>query len=524
MKSSAMSLVIHLAMFILVPVAGLLEPSTMDVERVFISEMMFGRLASIEDEIRPIFNALPKGENGHLGHQAVRYAVHRLFAKRRGWFINGLEPSHNAPNPSIAHSKWAPAFLHGLLEERVSERGVDLHGLAAFVAALEDLVRMEADARLEEVYSALGLPTEGDVPLAVTKGAVIIYLMAYLQGGNFAMFYNATNQQVHEMVRVFGSSYASWTELQDWLESRWEHHGGSGNETSNFNSVKLIVEKVGEDFSSFNNYECESLKSKLVSMEEKKAGRVQLKDFYTTGLLSSKWKFTEKVEYLRALGALDETDRERPFVIIPNYLQTRTHCLEVSNIYAICCPNMCEDVMGKLELGIAGPSAPPAQIVELISPSQNISQHLLQRLNDMASGPNQHVQLHSRLFAQWIHHVFPRECPYPHEEGATGPQTPDDWLKEVGEETEASDLEMLHHVGKHVCMSNDGCDFEEVNAELPWTETERLLAPHEHHFPVSSIMHASEKTCTVAFVSLVMVFFFVSFRKLKADGKAQKLI
>merc|ERR1712137_575731 len=143
---------------------------------------------------------------------------------------------------------------------------------------------------------------------------------------------------------------------------------------------------------------------------------------------------------------------------------------------------------------------------------QNISGHLHRRLNDIASGPNKHVQLHSRLFSQWIHHVFPRECPYPHEEGTIALLTPDEWLKEVGEETEASDMELLEHVGRLTCTSIEDC---EVNAELPWTGTDRLLAPHEHHFAVPLMMRTNDKTCAITFMSFVAVFFISSIHKLK---------
>ena len=28
------------------------------------------------------------------------------------------------------------------------------------------------------------------------------------------------------------------------------------------------------------------------------------------------------------------------------------------------------------------------------------------------------VPIHGRLFAQWLHYVFPRECPFPHKTGS----------------------------------------------------------------------------------------------------------
>lgn len=44
------------------------------------------------------------------------------------------------------------------------------------------------------------------------------------------------------------------------------------------------------------------------------------------------------------------------------------------------------------------------------------------------------VPLHGRLLAQWLHYVFPQECPYPHLAGSVNPQTPQRWEAAVGED------------------------------------------------------------------------------------------
>ena len=40
----------------------------------------------------------------------------------------------------------------------------------------------------------------------------------------------------------------------------------------------------------------------------------------------------------------------------------------------------------------------------------------LKRLSEMHGGT---VLLHGRLFAQWLHYMFPQVCPYPHRAGTT---------------------------------------------------------------------------------------------------------
>jgi hypothetical protein len=45
----------------------------------------------------------------------------------------------------------------------------------------------------------------------------------------------------------------------------------------------------------------------------------------------------------------------------------------------------------------------------------------LERLDEVAAHHGGLVPLHGRLFAQWMHYAYPRECPYPHVSGTTSP-------------------------------------------------------------------------------------------------------
>jgi len=56
-------------------------------------------------------------------------------------------------------------------------------------------------------------------------------------------------------------------------------------------------------------------------MQEKGTGRVTLADFYKAGL-SDVWQFNEKPDYLRSLGALDESTKDDPKVLVPNYVSS----------------------------------------------------------------------------------------------------------------------------------------------------------------------------------------------------------
>ena len=42
------------------------------------------------------------------------------------------------------------------------------------------------------------------------------------------------------------------------------------------------------------------------------------------------------------------------------------------------------------------------------------------------------IPLHARLFAQWLHHAYPRECSFPHASGISNPLSQDEFIEQVG--------------------------------------------------------------------------------------------
>merc|ERR1719388_118637 len=135
--------------------------------------------------------------------------------------------------------------------------------------------------------------------------------------------------------------------------------------------------------------------------------------------------------------------------------------------------------MGHLERNIETSEAEPEQIAALVAalPSdtvdapRNLSQPLLQRLHEIAEAHGGSVPLHGRLFAQWMHHAYPRECPFPHVAGSTTPRTPDEWMAETGRDTVATEEEMRLHVGG----AGDADSHSHVKLPvqaLPWTHAE----------------------------------------------------
>jgi len=439
-----------------------------------------GRLAALQDALRPTFAALPKDAAGELGHQAVRYALHRLFVQQRGWYIKGLEPGSDSANAS----EWVPSFLQRRLEQRSLGRGgASLHELAALAAALEDLVAKETSDRVARVYGVLDRAVSASLNKEEVLETISMYYAGFLDGGDLAA---GSPQEARRELESFTRSYVGWAEAEAWLtDTLAPHFASGGGGAYPFDRVVQMAKEIGERYHTLNDLECRSLKVTMGELEGR-AGRVRLPAFYRKGLYSH-WQFDERPEYLRFVGALDESEPGSPSVILPNYLSARTNCLEASGLYALCCRNECEDLLGHLEKQVGAPSAPELEVARLVAalPSDTVeaprflSSALLGRLSEIAAGNGGVVPLHGRLFAQWMHHAFPRECPYPHEAGTTSPQTPDEWLQRMGETHKLSLEERRRTVEEDTCAFEPefgpaaGCGGG--GEELPWSSTEELL-------------------------------------------------
>ncbi|CAK9035834.1 Uncharacterized protein SCF082_LOCUS21474 [Durusdinium trenchii] len=258
--------------------------------------------AEIHQALLPTYNALPKNSQGLIDHQAVRYVLHRMFVQKYGWYIKGLEPSgdhwheESTDKPELAKVKeWVPSYLQDLLEKRLHHKGLDLNSLVQLALALEELVNHESKNRLTTAYEIHDFPTDGGLTRDEADDLVRTWYVSFLLAGNFSA----------------SSPEEDWQDAENWLgELEKEHYEGF--------EVDLVVVCV-DGYFHFNDGECRALKATMQDMEGKKAGRVRLSTFYKKSLYSH-WRFTEKADYLRKLGALDDSDPQQPQVIMANYM------------------------------------------------------------------------------------------------------------------------------------------------------------------------------------------------------------
>jgi len=229
------------------------------------------------------------------------------------------------------------------------------------------------------------------------------------------------------------------------------------------------------------------MKESLVKMDKRGTGRVHISDFYGEAL-KTEWRFGESEAYLRQLGALDESSRwHGKQVIIPNYLQAASNCIVASPHYNVCCANECEALMGEIEAAIKEPVATPERLLAVVgnltSPSNEdeplkLGGTLAGQLRQIAGNHGGQVPLHGRLFAQWLHYVFPRECPFPHMTGTTVALTP---LQFDGEYIATKEQMKLHvdaaSYGKDEAMERK-TPPEEAHWMSQWSHEEELLTDY----------------------------------------------
>merc|ERR1719197_533688 len=293
----------------------------------------------------------------------------------------------------------------------------------------------------------------------------------------------AVRSEIHDI-------YPAWDETQLWLRDVEQNVAYGRRARGNpfvmgalpFEEAGRIMDDVHDRYGKWQHSECMDMKERLLALEDTRgSGRVSLAAFYS-GRHNEEWQFSESVDYLRQLGALDESDPKRPRVIVPNYIGGPYNCLASAGLYDVCCISECEALMGELDRQIAAPTALPAQVASAVSQissssvdaPRNLTATLLDRLDEVSSRNGGSVPLHGRLFAQWMHHAFPNECPYPHVSGSTAPKRPDEWMAERQEDPVISAEERSQHTERHSGIARPAS--EEGEPLLQWDAEEELIA------------------------------------------------
>mmetsp|Transcript_30893 Transcript_30893/g.49329 ORF Transcript_30893/g.49329 Transcript_30893/m.49329 type:complete len:569 (-) Transcript_30893:126-1832(-) len=454
------------------------------------------RIKRIEQMLSPMFGAMVKNERGNLGPAAAGYMLHRVFVQRHGWFIRALEPANgsfaawNTSTPTAILEERVPDHVTQLFESRLGQHGLGLKELAVLAATLEHLVHIEALQRLNVSFEGAGINIGDDLSKEEANVVLDMYMAIYILGFMHEDLSTLTGDMAKTMHDNILALYPTWPETQQFLREVFQSVAPQ-RDYMYFSDMETVIAEIGERYGRFQDIECRQLKDWLVEVEDTSvggAGRVRVADFYSRALNDGKWQFSETVDYLRQLGALDESDAENPRVIIPNYISGPSNCVASSAYYSVCCLDECENILGQLEQIVAAPEATPERITSVISmipsatvPSnRSLSPWLHHRLDEVANHHGGLVPLHGRLFSQWLHYAYPRECQFPHISGTISPERPEDKLmtEEVASEEISCSAEEMKRIVEAAPPKQARLPGAELDAESEsamWSLHEELV-------------------------------------------------
>jgi len=482
-------------------------------------------LPELEAALAPTLGALPAAVDGRFGTTGVRYALHKLFTKLRGWSLAGLDPQGGAWNSTwtdrVTLLSRAPADVRSVVKEHTEGPGLSARGVAVIAVLLQHLAREDAARHLEAVFHASGLPLTGALDRGSARSALDAHVASQILSQSPA---STDRSKWRQMVADIAKVYPHWRELQKAVDQEFER--AFRERTADFAGLVHVAGVVGENWGRWTNSECTSIKRDLMRVEDRGSGRVRLADFYGAALHEGTWQFSESVEYLRHLGALDETNPRNPRVIIPNYVGAPGNCIADSDVMSVCCISECEEIMARLEGGLRAPQAPPAEIAALVAalPSSSVpadrdlSPVMLNRLNRIAADSGGTVPLHGRLFAQWLHHAYPRECPYPHLSGATRPQQMLAFVEQTGLNITASREEMAAHAGARPRARPRRGESRPLES-APWSHEEELFVPQAER-PAAWVALQAGSLAAAAAVSALGLSLLRMARSARLAGRA----
>jgi len=455
------------------------------------------KIASIQKVLEPMWRTLPK-TTGHIDRRSLRYLVHRYFMQTSSLMIRGFEPTRtvNESNWGVADvlSQMVPAYVESVLESHhAKSNGFSLKDVVSMVVMLEQLILDSESTLLAKIYADQHKPADRALSHNDLKEVLESYMVQWMVEaddedlqvlmGNRSLMVEVVPH--FEMLVKFaeGRIEALQFERQQHVPKGRAHDTWEAKYS--FEDAHHIVGGITQTFQSYWQSECESMKSALVAMDTDSTGVVPLSKFYNTAI-NTDWRFGESEAYLRELGALDESlslGGKSVGVIIPNYIQATSNCIVSSPHYLVCCRNECEDILGDIEVAIGSSTAAPSDILAIVgnmtiptsleeedSP-QLIGSHTVQ-LEQIAKMHGDRVPLHGRLFAVWLHNVFPRECPLPHKLGVVSSVTP----SQYGDDYIAKESDMKKHVANADPSSiSIKADADELQWMSQWAPEDELV-------------------------------------------------
>jgi len=479
----------------------------------------------VREHLGTTWQALPKVQSGRVTLRSLRHVVHRYFLQSYGISMEGLGSTQG-----IAELSWlmqaVPLHVREMLEGNGASEEFSLGDAVSLILAIEVVVEDSTQGALLDAYRWQQRSVKEDLSFSEMHGVLNAFLIRWAVGDTDLF------QEVQRNLSIPEHFFHNWNQMESFARgilrsfedssSRSPRYSGRPQDATwnplserfSFSDASILATMVVTSFASFMEVECQSEKADFATMDTALTGRIPVADFYQARL-NGNWRFSESTDYLRQVGALDESSSwHGPRVIITNYIHQPNNCMITTESYSVCCRYECEDYMDELEAKVAAPQASAEKLVSLVqeiasthsdSPPE-VSEALRARLHQIAEANGGAVPLHGRLFAQWLHYVFPHECVFPHASGVTASSP-------VASRS-ATQREIRDHIRKRNSMSRDGRTTEdEVESMSQWSYEEELLSESVWETPISV------NTCACAFCAVVLLLAYCHLRIDRGRGK-----
>eukprot|EP00439_Symbiodinium_sp_Y106_P061297 s2628_g9.t1 len=291
----------------------------------------------------------------------------------------------------------------------------------------EHLIHGDQRERLKQAWLVHELQPEGTTTGEGLLSVLQVFMAHYVYvSQKVDSGYALTLPKALEEVNTISRIYGGWPQIRSFIHDQVDK-ALLKSKSLTFEDAAEAADMVLLLFQEVSGAMCHDMERTFQTLRGGDHGRVLLSELRTAdgGDL-----FRESLDYLRQLGALEETGRET-FVFMPNYMLGPSNCDGTTSFYDLCCPNSCEVYKDKLEQALT--SAPDhvdaiARVVEEHS-GNKLQEDLLAKLKVMAKEPTsgfrpsianvktdeqgERVLIHGHAFADWLHQALPRECPRP---------------------------------------------------------------------------------------------------------------
>eukprot|EP00811_Abedinium_folium_P025586 NODE_3660_length_2003_cov_2.729744.p1 GENE.NODE_3660_length_2003_cov_2.729744~~NODE_3660_length_2003_cov_2.729744.p1 ORF type:complete len:613 (-),score=135.36 NODE_3660_length_2003_cov_2.729744:164-1876(-) len=464
------------------------------------------RLATIRAVLLPMWHTLPKTNSDRIEQRSLRFLAYRYFMQVSSLSIRGFEPSRPSDKSNFGAadllSERVPAYVESALEsQRAVEQGFTLEDAVSVAAMLEQLIAESDGALMEKAYVVEHFALDSSLGRKDLIDAISTYAIEWILGEDTVSDVSTLPQGSADIPLRQSPSWQrlqsivpDWPAVHDFIAGRiraleflrWRtpHQVRSGfnilSSRFTLDDAKAVAAGVTASFHAYWQPVCNSMKQSLVQWDTQRIGRVPLAKFYHMGEM----RFAESEAYLRELGALDESSRWRgKQVIISNYLQAASNCLIWTPHYNICCMSECEMILGEVERGVGSPVATPAQLLSIVGNMTTYDSRdeplrldgaLTQGLMQIATGRDDGlIPVDGRLFAQWLHYIFPQECPFPHKAGESKRTRPTEFT--AGEFSVSKEDRQRH---AETAETLDPATTDDVDWMSQWSDEEELFAEH----------------------------------------------